>query len=98
VLSAEDTIIWVEPCEKLQYRLRQSFAWTRTRRGPLTKQGAGRVVAYAVLKPDAVGEGGRFSRRVFWVSARSELSTLADVVDARTVGPGVIAHPPRSAG
>ena len=71
----------------------------RSRRGPLVCQGAGRVIGYAKLTPDAPrnDDGATYTRRMFYIR-ESDLEhperVPDDAVDPRTVLPGTCGSPP----
>lgn len=69
-LADEERIVWLEHPETLAY-VRERSIWHNQRRGrPGRHRVPGRLVGYAVLRPDARREPGHFAygRRVWWVA------------------------------
>lgn len=97
-LDDEEAIVWLADIERLDY-VRQTVVDAGTRRrGVRSLWTVGRIVGYAVLKPDARAcDPGTFERRVFWLKEYDRDSdpvggyrtgAPAEAVDARTVRPG----------
>lgn len=95
-LPGEERIVWLEDITRLDY-VRQAVVYAGTRRRRV-RWDVGRLVGYAVLRPDATGSApGTFERRAFWVAAHdrdSEPSGVyrsgapSEAVDPRTIAPG----------
>ncbi|MET9597430.1 DUF6009 family protein [Streptomyces sp. NPDC006459] len=96
----EESILWTEDTDSLDYVREYLEVNAGTRRRPVPWRGPGRRVGYSVLKADApsLAVPGKFARRVFWVKEydRSEQPTgtyettaPSEAVDPRTVAPGV---------
>ena len=94
----EDSIVWLEDVDRLDYVREVDEFYAHNRARPVKWRGAGRLVGYAVLKPDAPSRHpGSFVRRVFWVAKHDRdsepegtyrTSAPCEAVDPRTVRPG----------
>lgn len=98
-LSSEQSIIWEEDIDRLDY-VREIELPAATRQRPVPWRGEGRRVGYAVLRPDARNSGspGTFNRRVFFLKDYDrdtepagiyEIGEPAEAIDPRLVRPGV---------
>lgn len=101
-LRLETEIIWLEPIAPLPYVREQFIDWSNPRRRP--RFGTGRIVGYAVVRPDGRREG--YRRRVFRLQANDRPylpdgpyrdGFPTDAVDPLTVAPGVLGTHPRIA-
>ncbi|MEO8495502.1 MAG: DUF6009 family protein [Planctomycetota bacterium] len=100
-LSYEQSIVWLQPLDGLDF-VRVSFnRQAKSRRGPLAAGGTGMILGYAKLTEDAPvnRETGCYTRRIFYL--REEDSQLnmnqfpQGSIDPRSVLPSVFGESPR---
>jgi hypothetical protein len=70
-LAAEEAIVWVDAHPENHRYIREDVLLVPSRqRRPSEHSAPGRMVAYAVLRPDArASSPGRFHRRVWWLAS-----------------------------
>ncbi len=97
-LLYEMSVVWLEDVESLPFVRVKVVRTARSRRGPISFGGGGRVVGYAKLTPDAprCPESCGYVRRVFYLKAGDLVeadasipgSAPGSIYDPRTIYPG----------
>ncbi len=102
-LSYEQSIVWLESLDGLDF-VRVSFVRNaKSRRSPLTLCGARMILGYSKLTEDAPvnRETGSYTRRIFYLQKEDSLLNMNQFpdgsLDPRTILPGVYGEPPREA-
>ncbi len=99
-LSYEQSIVWLQSLDGLDF-VRSTFIRTaKSRRGPLAVSGGSMILGYAKLTEDAPinRETGRYTRRVFYLKEEDSLLNMNQFpkgsIDPRSVLPSVSGAPP----
>ena len=100
-LSYEQSIVWLQPLDGLDFA-RVAFVRDATsRRGPLAIGGAWMILGYSKLTEDAprARETGLYTRRIFYLKEEDSLLNMNQFpkgsIDPRSVLPSVFGEPPR---
>lgn len=100
-LSYEQSIVWLQPLDGLDFVRVAYIRNAKSRRGPLAVNGTGMILGYAKLTEDApVNRGtGRYTRRLFYLKAEDSQLNMnqfpAGSIDPRSILPSVFGEPPR---
>lgn len=100
-LSYEQSIVWLQPLDGLDF-VRVAFSrQAKSRRGPLAVGGTGMILGYAKLTEDAPvdRETGCYTRRIFYLKEEDSQLNMNQFpkgsIDPRSVLPSVAGEPPR---
>jgi hypothetical protein len=100
-LSYEQSIVWLQPLDGLDFVRVAYIRNAKSRRGPLAVGGTGMILGYAKLTEDAPvnRETGRYTRRLFYLKEEDSQLNMnqfpAGSIDPRSVLPSVFGEPPR---
>ena len=100
-LSYEQSIVWLQPLDGLDFVRSAFIRNAKSRRGPLVVSGNSMVLGYAKLTEDAPVDrkSGRYTRRIFYLKEEDSLLNMNQfpkgAIDPRSVLPSVAGEPPR---
>ncbi|MBC8354074.1 MAG: hypothetical protein H8E66_18945 [Planctomycetes bacterium] len=100
-LSYEQSIVWLQSLDGLDFVRSAFIRNAKSRRGPLVVGGTSMILGYAKLTEDAPvdRETGRYTRRLFYLKEEDSLLNMNQFpkgsIDPRSVLPGVCGEPPR---
>ncbi len=100
-LSYEQSIVWLQPLDGLDF-VRTAFVRNaKSKRGPLAVNGSAMILGYAKLTEDAPvdRDTGRYTRRLFYLKEEDSLLNMNQFpkgsIDPRSILPSVFGEPPR---